>query len=86
MKLYRVDVRFSYYVVAESEQEALDAADEVVRDGGPPECAECQEVSSKYELYADGWDPHCLVYGVDVDLPLGVAFDRYASRSPEEAP
>lgn len=79
-KLYRVDVEWSYYVLAEDEDDAITqhypkAAADVTH--GLDVCYP-HEVVSADEPLADDWDPTCGLYGGD--LTLGEALDALRQK------
>lgn len=78
MKLFRVDVEFSYYIVAASGEEAAEAVDHVVASTRDlTDCVHAEEMVGPPAYYADGWEPDSIVYGLDEDLTLDEAISRF---------
>lgn len=69
-KLYRVDVEWAFYALAENEEEALDCARLAQRDNEATDCCWAREVEYANESLAEGWDRECLVYGGRNDVRL----------------
>lgn len=81
-KLYKVDVRFSFYAVATSEQEALLCAEDALGDEYLPDCGYATEVRHSNEPRLEGWEDDCLVYhdGYE-DLYLGELLEKLPARA-----
>ena len=62
MKLYRVDIQVSAYVLAESEVRAKSSVHDIVSSEMMPDHAEAREVQTD-ERRIKGWDGDTLVYG-----------------------
>jgi hypothetical protein len=72
-KLYRVDVEFSYYVLAESEEDAEKEADLAINDSSPRIYASVADPNGSIAegRFAEGWDSDSLVYGTQEEITLG---------------
>ena len=76
MRLYTVHVEFEYAVVAESERDACDYANDVARE--IPDWNDYAEAHVDPKYLPDGWDNEKdLVWGVDGDMTWAQARERY---------
>ena len=83
-RLYRVDVEFTYYIMAESADEATAAAREVASDLDLSDCGCAVEV--KHDDTSEWDDTDALVYGSDDDLTLADAWPKPPEPPPAMFP
>ena len=80
-KLYRVDVRFSYFAMAKSERDATMFADNVLDNEYMPDCGYATEVQYSNDLLPHGWENDSLVYhSGSEDLYLGELLEKLPKR------
>ena len=70
-KLYEVTVETSLFVMAESEEEACETAEEGVRQTDPMFDYHAREVTHRHWPRPADWGNDDLVYGTKVDTKLG---------------
>lgn len=92
-KLYTVTVEFEYAVLAEDEREAMDYANDALRDVIVEEYASATEtvympmgnVKMPQVRRPDDYDDTSLVYGADEDITLAEAIEAEKARLLGEA-
>ncbi len=82
-RLYRVDVEFSYYVIATDEYDAVIYASDAADDIHPSEHARAREVRPG-QPFANDWTRDSVVYGTREVVTLGEALDALAGQAKQE--
>jgi hypothetical protein len=81
--LYKVEVSFTYYVLAESEDDAQSYCDDAFRDEGKYSCSDAHEVTARTSHF--DWSGDTLVYGADTDTTLDEALASVGLSSVSES-
>ena len=83
-KLYRCELRFTYYAVLDDPSEASDFCDEAIRDSFVTDLVTAYPITNPAHRPEADWDERCLVYhGAGGDLTLGEALKKYTGESDE---
>lgn len=82
MKLWTVTIETDIAVVADTEDDAWEAAEAAMRDMGPCDHGLRIRRVPPGKRAAIGWEPDCLVYGPDEDITLGEAERRNGEGEP----
>ena len=78
MKLFRCEVNFTYYCLAENATKAGYLARDAAADISLSDCVDTDSVYTFSLCYTDGWLPNSLVYGTQEDVTLEQAIAKYA--------
>jgi hypothetical protein len=73
MRLYKVRVEFETVILANSQKEAEQMSEYVIRRGDdPPERVDLEEITSSEDL-PEGWDENCRPWGIrdSMDRTIG---------------
>lgn len=82
-KLYRVEIRTEFFAYTATAADAIDLAEDAVRDAGVYDCAIPVPVEYREHAYfADNWEATSLVYTTDgEDITLGEIIEKLPKKN-----